>query len=448
MKTTLIQNACIVNEGQMFQGSVLIKGERIVCIYKGDDTPSLSVMESLDEIIDARGKYLLPGLIDTHVHFRDPGLTHKADMESESRAALAGGVTSFIDMPNTLPQTTSLKAWQDKMAYAATHAKANYAFYIGATEDNFDELSKADYTKVPAVKLFMGSSTGNMLVDADASLKRIFAELPALIAVHCESEALIQANKAKYIAEAGEDLTVAYHSRIRDEEVCFQSSERAVRLAREYGTRLHLLHVSTQKELSLLEAGDLQDKKITAETCPHYLWLSDEDYARYGSLIKCNPALKHPSDRAALLDALRMGLIDTLGSDHAPHLLSEKQGNALTAVSGCPSIQFNLLLMMEFVNQEMLEMSALVEKFCHAPATLYRIQDRGFIREGAYADLVLVEPEQWTLTKADILSKCAWSPYEGWTFSHRVSCVFLNGSKVYEAGRFYEAQAKNLIFKN
>lgn len=449
MKTTLIQDACIVNEGQMFQGSVLIEGERIVRIYKGDDTPSLSVMESLDNLVDARGKYLIPGLIDTHVHFRDPGLTHKADMTSESKAAIAGGVTSFIDMPNTQPQTTTLKAWQDKMDYAASHALANYAFYIGATNENLEELLVADYTKVPAVKLFMGSSTGNMLVDDEQSLQRLFTEVPTLIAVHCESESRIQANKAKYIQEVGEDLPVAYHSLIRDDEACYQSTSLAVSMARRWGTRLHVLHVSSEKELSLFEDKDLKDKKITAETCPHYLLLCDEDYARYGSRIKCNPALKHASDKAAVLDALKAGRIDTLGSDHAPHLLSEKQGNALTAVSGCPSVQFNLLLLLEMSRENALDKSLIVEKFCHAPADLYRIQDRGYLREGYYADMVLVEEcPAWVLQKQDVLSKCAWSPFEGWTFHHRVCQVFINGSTAYENGCFAEAPAKNLIFKN
>ena len=449
MKTTLIQDACIVNEGQMFQGSVLIEGERIVRIYKGDDTPSLSVMESLDNLVDARGKYLIPGLIDTHVHFRDPGLTHKADMTSESKAAIAGGVTSFIDMPNTQPQTTTLKAWQDKMDYAASHALANYAFYIGATNENLEELLAADYTKVPAVKLFMGSSTGNMLVDDEQSLQRLFTEVPTLIAVHCESESRIQANKAKYIQEVGEDLPVAYHSLIRDDEACYQSTSLAVSMARRWGTRLHVLHVSSEKELSLFEDKDLKDKKITAETCPHYLLLCDEDYARYGSRIKCNPALKHASDKAAVLAALKSGRIDTLGSDHAPHLLSEKQGNALTAVSGCPSVQFNLLLLLEMSRENALDKSLIVEKFCHAPADLYRIQDRGYLREGYYADMVLLEEcPAWVLEKQDVLSKCAWSPFEGWTFHHRVCQVFINGSKAYENGRFAATSAKNLIFKN
>ena len=448
--STLIQDAYIVNEGQMFQGSVLIQGERIVRIYKGDDTPSLSVMESLDELIDARGKYLMPGLIDTHVHFRDPGLTHKADMQSESKAAIAGGVTSFIDMPNTQPQTTTIAEWQAKMDHAAQTSYANYACYLGATNENLDELLAADYTQVPAVKLFMGSSTGNMLVDDEHSLMRLFTEVPALIAVHCESEAQIKANKAKYLQEVGEDLPVEYHSLIRDDEVCFQSTALAVSMARKYDTRLHVMHISTEKELALFD-GDkaLKDKKITAETCPHYLLLCDEDYARYGSLIKCNPALKHASDKSAVLAALKAGRIDTLGSDHAPHLLSEKQGNALTAVSGCPSVQFNLLLLLEMSRENALAKSLIVEKFCHAPADLYRIQDRGYLREGYYADMVLLEEcPAWVLEKQDVLSKCAWSPFEGWTFHHRVCQVFINGGKAYENGRFAATSAKNLIFKN
>ncbi len=443
----LIQNATVVNEGQMFQGSVLIEGERIAAVYKEADAIPLFVRESLDETIDARGKYLLPGMIDTHVHFRDPGLTQKADMMSESRAAIAGGFTSFIDMPNTNPQTTTLVAWQAKMDYAAKHSLANYAFYLGATNDNFDELSRADYTKVPAVKLFMGSSTGNMLVNDETALRRIFSEIPALIAVHCESETLIQANKAKYVSELGEDLPIAYHSLIRDENVCYESSALAVALARQYGTRLHLMHVSTEKELSLLSTEALAEKRITAETCPHYLLLCDEDYVRYGSLIKCNPALKHVSDQKALLKALKEGFIDTIGSDHAPHLLPEKQGNALTAVSGCPSIQFNLLLLMDMTLQGLLDKTMVVEKCCHAPALLYRIQDRGFIREGAYADLVLLEEcPGWILDKAAVLSKCAWSPYEGWTFRHKISQVFLNGQNVYRNGSFQAAKVKNLEF--
>lgn len=447
---TLIQHACIVNEGQMFQGSILIEGERIAAIFKEGDALPSSLLESADTLIDAQGKYLLPGLIDTHVHFRDPGLTHKADMTTESKAALAGGVTSYIDMPNTQPQTTTLQAWQEKMDMAAQKSRANYAFYLGATNNNFDELLQADHRLVPALKLFMGSSTGNMLVNEEYALRNIFEHWPSLIAVHCESEAQIQANKARYVAEQGEDLPIAYHSLIRDENVCYESSALAVSLARQYASRLHLLHISTAKELSLLESDKpLSEKKITAETCPHYLCLCDQDYARYGSRIKCNPALKKKSDQEALLKALKEGKIDTLGSDHAPHLLSEKQGNALSAVSGCPSIQFNLLLMMELVKEGKLSLCEVVQKFCHAPADLYRIQDRGYLREGCFADLVLLETlPQWTLSAEQVLSKCAWSPFEGYTFHYAVSQVFLNGQLAYSQGEFFDAPAQNLIFKN
>ncbi len=446
---TLIQDANIVNEGEVFLGSILIDGERIAHIYRGDDTPSLSLRERVDRCIDARGRYLLPGLIDTHVHFRDPGLCHKADIESESRAALAGGVTSYMDMPNTQPQTTTLEAWQAKNESAAGRSWANYAFYLGATNQNIDCLLRADYRRVPAVKLFMGSSTGNMLVDDETSLRRIFAEVPALIAVHCESEARIKANKAHYMQTVGERLPIEYHSRIRDEEACYEATSLAVGLAEEYGARLHVLHISTAQELALFGQGPLQDKRITAETCPHYLLLSTKDYASYGSLIKCNPALKQESDRLALIAALKDGHIDTLGSDHAPHLLAEKQGDALTAVSGCPSIQFNLLLLLELARNGLIDQALIVQKYCHAPAMLYHIADRGYVREGYYADLVLVEEvPAWTLSRDAVLSKCAWSPYEGWRFHHRVSRVFVNGDLAYDQGLWQRPSVQQLIFAN
>ena len=429
MKRTWIKNARIVNEAQVFEGSLVIADEVIAEVLKADELPSTAY----EETIDAQGCYLLPGVIDDHVHFRDPGLTHKADMYTESMAAAAGGVTSYMDMPNTNPQTTTIQALEDKFKDAATKSIVNYSFYFGATNNNADSLALLDKKKVCGVKLFMGSSTGNMLVDQMETLKNIFANAGMLIATHCEDQHIISANSAAYKEKYGEDPDVKYHPEIRNEEACYQSSALAVQLAKETGARMHIMHISTAKELELLENKPISEKNITAEACVSHLFFCDEDYETFGTRIKCNPAIKSKKDRDALRQALTSNLIDVIGTDHAPHLLSEKQGGALKAVSGMPTLQFSLTAVMELVHEGALTIEQLVQKMCHAPATLYQIKNRGFIRPGYQADLVLVNPTaEWTVNNECILSKCGWSPMEGQTFHSKVVKTFANGHIVYD----------------
>ena len=428
MKRTYIHNARIVNEGQTFDGAIVIENEVIAEVLKAGETPTAPC----DETIDAQGMYLIPGVIDDHVHFRDPGLTHKADMTSESKAAAAGGVTSYMDMPNTNPQTTTLEALEDKFKDAANKSIVNYSFYFGATNNNADDLAKLDKTQVCGVKLFMGSSTGNMLVDQMETLKNIFANAGMLIATHCEDQHIISANTAIYKEKYGDDPDVKYHPAIRNEEACYESSALAVKLAKETGARLHIMHISTAKELTLLENKPIEEKNITAEACVSHLFFCDKDYERFGARIKCNPAIKSEADRDSLRQALTENLIDVIGTDHAPHLLSEKQGGALKAVSGMPTLQFSLNSVMELVHEGVLSMEQLVQKMCHAPATLYQIEKRGFIRPGYQADIVLLNPKkEWTVTNKCILSKCGWSPMEGQTFHSKVEKTFVNGHLVY-----------------
>lgn len=441
MKRTWIKNAQIVNEGKIFNGSVVIVDEIIDEILEADTLPS----GLCDEIIDAQGYYLIPGVIDDHVHFRDPGLTQKADMYTESMAAVAGGVTSYMDMPNTNPQTTTLEALNNKFTDAAQKSIVNYSFYFGATNDNEGLLSHLDKQRVCGIKLFMGSSTGNMLVDRLDSLKYIFAHAPMLIATHCESTERINENIAIYKGKYDEDLDIKYHPLIRDEQACYESSALAVKLAKETGARLHIMHISTSKELELLEDKPLSEKKITAEVCVSHLYFCDKDYSRLGARIKCNPAIKSEADRNSLRQAITSNLIDVIGTDHAPHLLSEKQGGALKAVSGMPMIQFSLVTVMELMHQGLLSMEQVVEKMCHAPATLYQIEKRGFIRKGYQADLTIVNPDTlWTVTQECILSKCGWSPMVGQTFHSKVEKTFVNGHLVYHEGNVdknYRGQA-------
>jgi len=428
MKRIHIHNARIVNEGQTFCGAIVIENEVIAEVLKQGEEPSAPC----DEIIDAQGCYLLPGVIDDHVHFRDPGLTHKADMYTESMAAAAGGVTSYMDMPNTNPQTTTLEALENKFQDAATKSIVNYSFYFGATNNNADDLAKLDKKHVCGVKLFMGSSTGNMLVDRMETLKNIFANAGMLIATHCEDQNIISANAATYQKKYGDDPDVKYHPEIRSEEACYESSALAVQLAKETGARLHIMHISTAKELTLLEDKPITEKNITAEACVSHLFFCDEDYEKFGTRIKCNPAIKSKKDRDTLRQALTCNLIDVIGTDHAPHLLSEKQGGALKAVSGMPTLQFSLTAVMELVHQGQLSIEQLVQKMCHAPATLYQIERRGFIRPGYQADLVLVNlQKEWTVTNDCLLSKCGWSPMEGETFHSKVEKTFVNGHLVY-----------------
>ncbi len=432
MKRTLIYNARIVNEGRTFQGSVLVEGDRIARIFDGEGKPETDC----DEVIDAGGCFLLPGVIDDHVHFRDPGLTHKADMHTESMAAAAGGVTSFMDMPNCNPQTTTIEALNNKFADAAEKSVVNYSFYFGATNDNAHLLPLLDKKRVCGVKLFMGASTGNMLVDRMDALRTIFSTAGMLIATHCEDQQIIRENTENVKALYGEDPEVKFHPVIRNEEACWKSSSLAVSLAKETGARLHILHVSTARELQLLEDKSLSEKKITAEACVSHLMFCDADYNRLGTRIKCNPSIKTQADRDALRKALTSNRIDVIGTDHAPHLLAEKQGGALKAVSGMPMIQFSLVSMMELVRQEVFSIEQMVQKMCHAPALLFQLEKRGFIREGYKADLVLVNPDaEWTVTKDCVLSKCGWSPMEGHAFHAKVERTFVNGNLVYSDGK-------------
>lgn len=435
MKTLLIKNATLVNEGKSLKGSLLIKGERIdKIVFGSDDFPDA------DEVINAEGLLLLPGVIDDHVHFRDPGLTHKGDIPSESRAAAAGGVTSYMDMPNTVPQTTTLEALEAKFDHAAETSLVNYSFYFGATNDNTALLAKLDRTRVCGVKLFMGSSTGNMLVDKRESLVRIFGSTELLIAAHCEDSARIAANAARIRATHGEDPDIRFHPVIRDTEACYASTSLAVELAEQARARLHVLHLTTQRELALFTTDALSAKRITAEACLAHLLFSDEDYKTQGSRIKCNPAIKSQSDREALRNAVKQGRIDVVGTDHAPHLLSEKQGGALKAVSGMPLLQFSLIGMLQLCKEGVFSYEEVIQKMCHAPAILYQIEGRGFLREGYQADLVLVDPQHpWQLSSEQIRSKCGWSPLEGSWFSHRVLRTFVNGHTVFNEGEMDES---------
>lgn len=440
----LIYKATIINESQSFIGSVLIDNDIIKTIYK-ETVPEQIVNRAT--VIDAQGLWLIPGVIDDQVHFREPGLTQKGDIASESRAAIAGGVTSFMEMPNTKPQTTTLDLLEQKYELGAEKSFANYSFYMGATNDNLSELKKVNPKEVCGLKVFMGSSTGNMLVDSKEALSAIFAETGMLITTHCEKEEIIRANLAKYKAEFGDDIPLQYHPLIRSAEACYQSSAEAVELADKYGTQLHILHLSTAREVSLFDIKPLSEKKITGEVCVHHLWFSDADYAKYGTRIKWNPAVKTAEDRAALMDGLLSGKLDVVATDHAPHLLSEKQGGCLTAASGGPLVQHSLQMMIELSKQGKLSKEQVVDKMCHAPATLYRIHKRGYIREGYFADLVLVNPDKpYTISQENILYKCKWAPLEGETMSTSIEKTFLNGKIAFENGVVNDLRGERLTF--
>ena len=435
--TTLIHQATIVNEGQQFIGSVLIKDQRIAAIIRGTNVTGLTA----DHIIEAKGQYLIPGCIDDHVHFRDPGLTHNADMHTESRAAARGGITSVMDMPNCNPQTTTIEALEAKFADAKTKCLVNHSFYLGATTNNLDEVRQVDPHTVCGVKLFMGSSTGGMLVDQDERIEQIFRESPTLIALHCEDQSIISANTAKYKEEtASDDPDVSYHPLIRSEEACYRSTAKAVALAQKTGAKIHIMHISTARELDLLQHGSVDNKQVTAEVCLPHLYYTDADYATLGTRIKCNPAVKTVTDRDALRQALRSGLIDVVGTDHAPHLLTDKIGGSLKAASGIPTIQYVLPAMLELTDEGIFTLTEVVEKMAHNPATLYNVKERGFIREGYHADLVLISPNAaHTVDTEDIQSKCAWSPFEGHTFHWDITHTWINGHAVYADGTFDES---------
>ena len=427
--TTLVKGGTIVNEGRTFNGSLVIEDERITQIIEGNHTPEASY----DEVIDASGCFVLPGVIDDHVHFREPGLTEKADMETESRAAAAGGVTTYFDMPNTVPQTTTLEALEEKFALAATKSHVNYSFFFGATNDNASLFPQLDIHRIPGIKLFMGSSTGNMLVDRREALECIFSTAPLPIMAHCEDTDIINRNMAEARQRYGDDPQVTHHPEIRSEEACYESSRLAVELAVKHHARLHIAHLTTAKELDLLSTSP---DNITAEATVAYLYFSDRDYQDLGTRIKCNPAIKTEHDREALREALDDGRIAVIGTDHAPHLLSQKEGGCARAASGMPMIQFSLVTMLELVDQGVLSLERLVELMCHNPARLFEVRQRGFIREGYQADIVIVRPDTgWIVTKDCIQSRCGWSPMEGHMYLWRVERTLCNGHTVYEQGR-------------
>ena len=434
MNDTIIYNALLINEGEKFKGYVVTDGPVIARVGRG--AASADLIAACREAIDARGSYLLPGVIDDQVHFRDPGLVHKGDIATESIAAVAGGVTSFMDMPNTKPPTVTQKALREKLQHASEVSAANYSFFIGATNDNMRELLECDYKITPGVKLFLGSSTGNMLVDEESTLDRIFSEVPAIIAVHSEDEATIRANRQRYESECGGSVPVEMHPLIRSREACVLSTRRAIERAERCNTRLHVLHVSTADEVAMFSDAPLPEKRITAEVCVHHLWFCDEDYARLGSRIKMNPAVKSRADRDALRQGLRDGRIDIVATDHAPHLPAEKEGDALTAASGAPMVQFSLPVMLELADMGVFTHQLVVDKMCHAPARLYDIMGRGFIREGYMADLVLVKPgEAYTVTDDMVLSRCGWTPLAGTTLHNRVTDTWVNGHRACRDGK-------------
>ncbi|WP_335965720.1 dihydroorotase [Galbibacter sp. PAP.153] len=442
MKKTIIKNATIVNEERVFEGDVLIEGEYIKKI--GED-----ITDAHAVIIDANGKILMPGIIDDQVHFREPGLTHKGNIATESRAAIAGGVTTFIEQPNTNPQTVTIEKLEEKMEIGKQTAYANYSFMFGGTNDNLEELKRLDKNACAGVKLFLGSSTGNMLVDNEAVIERIFSNTEMVISAHCEDETTIKNNLEKYKAEFGNDIPIKYHPIIRSADACYLSSSKAIALARKTNARLHVFHVSTAKETELFRNDiPLEEKRITAEVCTHHLWFSDADYNEKGTFIKWNPAVKTAKDREALWEALLDNRIDVLATDHAPHTLEEKQNIYTNAPSGGPLVQHTLAALMEKQKEGKISLEKLIQKMCHNPAILFNIAKRGFVREGYYADLVLVDPvTNWTVNKNNILYKCGWSPFEGTTFSTKVTHTFVNGNLAYHNGAFSkERNVKRLTF--
>ena len=431
---TLIKGGRIVNEGRTFEGAIVIEDEQIVDVIDGKDIPQES---SFTSVVDAKGCYVLPGIIDTHVHFREPGMTEKADIESESRAAAAGGVTSYFEMPNTVPQTTTIEALEDKFQRAAKSSHVNYTFFFGATNDNVDLFSKLDVHRIPGIKLFMGSSTGNMLVDRDEALNRIFASAKLPIMAHCEDTTIINRNMEEAKKAWGDDPQVSLHALIRSEEACLASTTKAVELAKKHDARLHVAHISTADELELIPPFTKQGKmaSITAEATVGHLYFTMLDHERLGARIKVNPAIKSPVDQFMLRESLNDGRIFTIATDHAPHLLSQKQGGCAKAASGMPMVQFSLPTMLELVDQKVLSIERMVQLMAHNPATLFEVRHRGFIRKGYQADLVIVRPKSsWAVTPEVIESKCGWSPMEGHTFNWRVEQTFCNGHSVYHHG--------------
>ncbi len=431
---TLIKNANIVNEGRVFSGSVLIENNIISKISEHE------IQVKADKVIDAKGNYLFPGCIDDQVHFREPGLTHKADIYTESKAAIAGGVTSFMEMPNTIPNVFTQKLLEDKYKIASKSSLANYSFFMGASNDNLDEVLKTNPQNVCGVKVFMGSSTGNMLVDNRQTLEALFEKCKMLIAVHCEDEETVKKNMENYVRSYGENVPIQFHPAIRSAEACYKSSSLAVELAKKYNTRLHVLHISTSQELSLFENNKpIKEKRITCEVCIHHLWFSDQDYPRLGNLIKWNPAIKNINDKANLLRAVIDNRVDVIATDHAPHTLEEKSQSYLKAPSGGPLVQHSLVAMLEFFHNRQITLEKIAEKMAHSVADCFLISKRGYIREGYYADLVLVDLNyHWTVTKNNLLYKCGWSPFEWQLFRSKVMQTFVNGHLVYDNGLWDE----------
>ncbi len=438
-----LKNGFIVNEKKIFKANLLIENDKISEII--DDSVSEPHLEDIDTL-DLEGKYILPGVIDSHVHFREPGLTHKADIASESKAAIAGGVTSIMEMPNTIPQTTSFKALEEKISIAEKTSLTNFAFYIGATNDNIKELLSSDYSYIPGIKVFMGASTGNMLVD-NKSLANIFSKTKKIIAVHCEDEAIINQNLSDAKRKYGNNIPFSMHPVIRSREACYKSTKSAIDLAMKYDARLHLLHLSTKEEIELLEnlSSDLT-KQITGEACVHHIWFTDEDYSKRMSLIKWNPAIKTSNDKHSLLQSLNNNTIGIVSTDHAPHTFEEKQQPYLSCPSGAPMIQHSLTVMLELYQQNRLSLENIVEKMCHNPAKYFNIKERGYIRKGYFADLVVIDvKDEWKVEKSNILYKCGWSPLEGQKFISKVIHTFVNGKHLFEHSRFKEYQKGSLI---
>jgi dihydroorotase len=440
----LILNAKIVNEGCVYESDVFIKNQRIEKV--GKDLQSIPCKN----IDDATGLHLLPGAIDDQVHFREPGLTHKASIYTESRAAVAGGVTSFMEMPNTVPPTFTQELLEEKYKIAEKDSLANYSFYVGASNDNYESIMRTDLKKVCGLKIFMGSSTGNLLVDNPNVIEKIFSNFPGLIATHCEHEPSIRKNSELFKLKYGEDISVAMHPQIRSEEACYLSSSFAVSMAKKHNTRLHVLHISTGKETNLFESNsDISNKRITAEACIHHLWFSDADYESLGSKIKWNPAVKTAEDREKVWEALLSDRIDVIATDHAPHTMEEKSNKYFSCPSGGPLIQHSIVAMMEHYHNKRISLEKIVSKMCHAPALLYRILNRGFIREGYYADIVLLNlNESWIVNQENILAKCKWSPFEGIEFKAKIKNTFISGELLYESGKLKNGHGLRLMFGN
>jgi len=439
---TLITNAKIVNEGKVTDGDILLRNGRIEKVA--------SSITAQGTVIDAQGRFVMPGAIDDQVHFREPGLTHKATIFTESRAAVAGGVTSYMEMPNTVPPTFTHQLLEQKYQIAAKDSLANYSFYIGASHNNLEEVLRTNLERVCGLKIFMGSSTGDLLVDDPKTLEGFFSRFPGLIATHCEDERTIRGNMERFRQQYGEDVPVILHPQIRSADGCYASSSMAVEMAKQHGTRLHVLHISTAKEIGLFSnAESLSKKRITAEACIHHLWFNDSDYARLGMKIKWNPAIKTANDQKAILEAVLDNRIDVIATDHAPHTLEEKKATYFKAPAGGPLVQHSMVAMMEFVRLGKMDMTRLVDKMCHNPAILFRVRERGFIREGYFADLVIVDPaDPWTVSPSNILAKAGWSPFEGQTFHSRITHTFVSGHLAYENGKFHEGkQGERLAFQ-